>query len=24
VPDCRYVQYVSDVAGKAMSIIYGQ
>jgi acetyl-CoA acetyltransferase len=24
VPDCRFVQYVSDVAGKAMSIIYGQ
>ncbi|WP_345250792.1 thiolase family protein [Pigmentiphaga soli] len=24
VPDCRYVQYVSDVAGKAMSIIYGR
>ena len=24
VPGCRYVQYVSDVAGKAMSIIYGQ
>jgi len=23
VPDCRYVQYTSDVAGKAMSIIYG-
>lgn len=23
VPDCRFVQYVSDVAGKAMSIIYG-
>lgn len=24
VPDCRHVQYVSDVAGKAMSIIYGR
>jgi acetyl-CoA acetyltransferase len=24
VPGCCYVQYVSDVAGKAMSIIYGQ
>jgi acetyl-CoA acetyltransferase len=24
VPDCRFVQYVSDVAGKAMSIVYGQ
>lgn len=24
VPDCRFVQYVSDVAGKAMSIIYGR
>lgn len=24
VPDCRRVQYVSDVAGKAMSIIYGR
>lgn len=24
VPDCRYVQYTSDVAGKAMSIIYGR
>lgn len=23
VKDCRFVQYVSDVAGKAMSIIYG-
>lgn len=23
VADCRHVQYVSDVAGKAMSIIYG-
>jgi acetyl-CoA acetyltransferase len=23
VPDCRYVQYTSDVAGKAMSVIYG-
>jgi acetyl-CoA acetyltransferase len=24
VPDCRYVHYSSDVAGKAVSIIYGQ
>ena len=24
VPNCRHVQYVSDVAGKAMSIIYGR
>jgi acetyl-CoA acetyltransferase len=24
IPDCRYVQYTSDVAGKAMSIIYGR
>lgn len=24
VKDCRHVQYVSDVAGKAMSIIYGK
>jgi acetyl-CoA acetyltransferase len=24
VPNCRAVQYVSDVAGKAMSIIYGR
>jgi acetyl-CoA acetyltransferase len=24
VPDCQNVQYVSDVAGKAMSIIYGR
>ena len=24
VQDCRFVQYVSDVAGKAMSIIYGR
>lgn len=24
VPNCRFVQYVSDVAGKAMSIIYGR
>lgn len=24
VADCRHVQYVSDVAGKAMSIIYGR
>jgi acetyl-CoA acetyltransferase len=24
VANCRHVQYVSDVAGKAMSIIYGQ
>jgi acetyl-CoA acetyltransferase len=23
VPDCRHVQYTSDVAGKAMSVIYG-
>ena len=23
VPDCRFVHYSSDVAGKAMSIIYG-
>lgn len=23
IPDCRHVQYVSDVAGKAMSVIYG-
>ena len=23
VPDCRFVQYTSDVAGKAMSVIYG-
>lgn len=24
IPNCRHVQYTSDVAGKAMSIIYGQ
>lgn len=24
VPDCRHVQYTSDVAGKAMTIIYGR
>jgi hypothetical protein len=22
-PDCRHVQYISDVAGKVFSIIYG-
>ena len=24
IPGCRHVQYTSDVAGKAMSVIYGQ
>lgn len=24
VPDCRFVHYSSDVAGKAVSVIYGK